>query len=261
MSASTAEFVLVGGGWHHPESYATFCTALESQLGFTIHVPQLPTMNGTRPPTADLYTDSDSIRDFVTELADAGRSLIIIMHSYGGQVATNSLVGLGAESRKQQGLSGGVIQFIYVAGHALREGESGLSIAKGKGRENFVVAQLIDFADDGTCVHRQPKDILIGPGLPEEELERCVASLGRWHGKVLSQPLKQCAWREIPVSYIHTLSDITLPLHYQKSMVEAIRAAGQDIQTFDIESGHCPMMTKPEEVAKIVKQIVGGLDI
>ncbi|KAJ5261343.1 hypothetical protein N7478_011938 [Penicillium angulare] len=253
----STSIVFIGGGWHYPESYAKFRTALESQLGLTIHVPQLPTMNVTRPPTADLYTDSDAIREIVTKLADAGRSLVVIMHSYGGQVGTNALVGLGAESRKQQGLPGGVIQLIYVGAQALQEGESGVSIAKGKGRGQFL-AMIVDFADDGTCVHRNPEDVLIGPGLSEEELETCVASLGRWNGSVLSQPLKQCSWREIPVAYIYTLSDITLPLHYQKSMVEIMNAAGCDVKTFEIESGHCPTMTKPEELAIIIKQIVNG---
>ncbi|RAK93464.1 hypothetical protein BO79DRAFT_206450 [Aspergillus costaricaensis CBS 115574] len=255
MSISKPEVVLVGGGWHYPESYVKFRTALESQLGLTVHVPQLPTMNGSRPPNADLYSDSDAIRQIVTELADAGRSLVVIMHSYGGQVGTNALAGLGAGVRKQQGLSGGVIQLIYVGAHALKEGKSGMSIAEEAGRAH-IFPKVIDFAEDGTCVHRDPETVLIGPGLPEEELEKCVLSLGRWNGKAFTQPLQHCAWREIPVSYIYTLNDITLPLHYQRAMVEDIKAAGRDVQTFDLDSGHCPTMTKPKEVATLVGQIV-----
>ncbi|KAJ5726678.1 uncharacterized protein N7483_008035 [Penicillium malachiteum] len=254
MPTPKPEIILIGGGWHYPESYATFRTSLESQLGLTVHVPQHPTMNGARPPNADLYTDCDAIRQFVTELSDAGRYLVILMHSYGGQVGTNALVGLGAEARKQQGLSGGVIKLIYFGAHALAEGQSG---AKQAGREH-VLPKVIDFADDGSCVHLEPQTMLLGPnsGLQDGEQESFVASLGRWNGRVLAQPLQHCAWREIPVVYIHTLNDITLPLHYQTTMVEQIKAAGQDIQTFDLDSGHCPATTKPEELATIIKQIV-----
>lgn len=52
------------------------------------HVPRLPAMNGARPPNAGLFTDSDVARQFVTELADAVHSLVVLMHSYGGQVGT-----------------------------------------------------------------------------------------------------------------------------------------------------------------------------
>ncbi|KAJ6032644.1 hypothetical protein N7540_003376 [Penicillium herquei] len=171
-------------------------------------------MSGARPLNADLFTDSDAIRQLMTELSGAGRYLVILMNSYGGQVGTNAL-----------GLSGGVINLIYFGAQALVEDQSG----------------TIDFAEDGSCVHQDPKNMLIGPdrGIPEEELESYVASLGRWNGKVLAQPLQHCAWREIP-----------------KAMVEEIKAAGKEIQTFDLESGHCPTTTKPEELATIIEQIV-----
>lgn len=257
MSTLKPEIILIGGAWHYPESYAKFRTILGSQLGLTIHVPQLPTMNGARPPTADLYTDCDAIRQLVTGLADAGRSLITIMHSYGGQIGTNALIGLGAEARKQQGLPGGIIELVYVGAHALQEGQSPVTLLEQKGRAN-ILPIAIDFADDGTCVHRNPKDILIGSGLPEEELERCVESLGRWNGNAVHQPIKHCAWREIPVSYIYTLDDVSLPMQYQKDMVEGMKAAGRDVRTFDLQAGHGLMMTKPEALATIIQHIATG---
>ncbi|KAJ5738018.1 hypothetical protein N7493_001173 [Penicillium malachiteum] len=258
MSSPNPEIVLIGGAWHYPESYAKFRTVLETQTGLTVHVPQHPTMNGARPPNADLYTDSDAIRQLVTELSDAGRYLFIVMHSYGGHVGTNALVGLGAETRKKQGLSGGVIRLIYFGSHALTKGKSPVSMAI-KAKRAHVLPNIIDFAEDGSCVHRDPKTMFIGPtDVPEEELEVYLASLGRWNGKCFAQPLQHCAWREIPVSYIHTLNDITLPLHYQTAMVDEIKALGQDIQTFDLDSGHCPTITKPEELATLIEQIVAS---
>ncbi|KAJ6008044.1 hypothetical protein N7540_012020 [Penicillium herquei] len=248
------EIVISGGGWHTPASYATFRTVLESR-GLTVHVPLHPTMNGSRPPNGDFIADSNAFRQFVTELVDAGRSVVVIMHSYGGQVGTNSLVGLGVEARKQQGLPGGVIRLIYVAAHALQEGQSGVSIAKDAGR-SANLAKVLDFAEDGTCVHGKPKELLLGPGVPEEEADKFVATLGRWNGTCVAHPLQHCAWQEIPVSYIHTLNDLGLPLHYQKAMVENIKSTGRDIQTFELDSGHCPTTTMPEELATLVEQII-----
>ena len=48
-------------------------------------------MNEARPPNADLATDTAMVRGDVESLVDAGRTVIAIMHSYGGQVGTNAL--------------------------------------------------------------------------------------------------------------------------------------------------------------------------
>ncbi|KAJ5611509.1 hypothetical protein N7528_008614 [Penicillium herquei] len=254
MAASKPEIVFVHGGWHTPDAYAKLRSQLESR-GLTVHMPVLPTMNGTRPPTADLYTDSEAIRKYVTELVDAGRSIVAVMHSYGGQVGTNALVGLGAEARKQQGLPGGITRLVYIAGAANSVGQSMTTLMEKFGRMHMLDIAF-DFADDGTCVMRQPAGI-VGPGLSDDELANYLAGLKRWNGMALSQPLKECAWKDIPVSYIHTTeNDFTTPIHYQQAMVEAIRSAGHKVQTFELATGHCPNITKPEELATILDQIV-----
>ncbi|KAI9040229.1 alpha/beta hydrolase [Aspergillus affinis] len=256
MSAPKPEIVLIGGAWHYPESYAKFRTILESQLGLPVHVPQLTSMNGARPPTADLYTDSAAIRQLVTGLADDGRSLIVLMHSYGGQVGTNALAGLGAEARKQQGLSGGVIQLVYICAHAISEGQSIFGLIEQTGHGE-IIPFMFDYAEDGTCLPRDAKGV-VGPGLSDEDLETFLASLGRWNSKTFGQPLEHCAWREIPVAYIRTLNDSLLPFAYQKAFVEGIEAAGRKVRTFDIETGHCPTITTPEELTNIIQQIFAG---
>lgn len=258
MATSTPDIILVSGAWHQPESYAKFRIALEAQ-GLTVHIPRLTTMNGERPPTTDLYTDSAAIRKFVTGLADAGRSLVVLMHSYGGQVGTEAIAGLGAETRQQQGLSGGVVKLVYIAGVANEEGQTMMDLPERFGRAHFIPI-MMDFADDGTVVHRYPGERLVGPGLSDEELEEYVASLERWNGAGLRQPLNQCAWRDIPVSYVHTTkNDVGVPLDNQEIMVESMRAAGCEVQTFALETGHCPNITKTEELVSIIGQIIEGI--
>ena len=46
------------------------------------------------------------------------------MHSYGGQVGTNALSGLGATKRAAEGKPGGIIELVYLAGFAMVEGTS-----------------------------------------------------------------------------------------------------------------------------------------
>ncbi|KAJ6024012.1 alpha/beta-hydrolase [Penicillium herquei] len=252
MATSKPDIFIVCGAWHVPANYDKLRTLLESQ-GLTVHVPYLPTVNCSRPPTADMYTDSDLIAKTVTDLADAGRSVAVLMHSYGGMVGTNGLADLGFESRKQQGLPGGVTRLIYLAASAHLEGESMMDIVAEFGQTNLIPLAF-DFAEDQTCVSRYPRELLVGPGLSDEDLENYVKLLERWNGKGMYQTLKHSAWRKIPVTYILTTKDMTVPFDYQKRMVSTMEAEGCEVQQFTLESGHCANITHAEEVAKILDE-------
>ena len=94
MATEKPVVLIIGGGWHTPESYGKLVKALES-AGHEVHCPRHPSTNQSRPPTAGLSEDSANIRSYVEELVDSGRRVVAVMHSYGGQVGTNALVGLG----------------------------------------------------------------------------------------------------------------------------------------------------------------------
>ncbi|KAE8374946.1 Alpha/beta hydrolase fold-1 [Aspergillus bertholletiae] len=249
--------VLIHGAWHTPALYAEFTSTLKSQ-GHEVHVPRLPSMNGARPPNADLNTDTGFIRSYVESLADAGREVVVLMHSYGGQVGTNALVGLGAETRKQQGQTGGVVRLIYIAAFAVTENNSMISIVRSFGHEELIPLAF-DFAEDNSVVSRDPKTLIIGPGRPDDATDAYIAAMPRWNGKAMYQDVQRCAWREIPISYIFATADMTVPLDYQKSFVEKMRDEGRQVDTFELETGHCPTFTKFQEVAKIVDGIVRNL--
>ena len=258
MAAVKPTIVLIHGGWHIPSTYSKFTNSLKS-AGYEVHVPRLPSMNEARPPNTDLTTDTELIRGYVESLVDAGRSIIAIMHSYGGQVGTNALYGLGLKSRSQSGesLSGGVIQLIYMCAFALPEGGSMVGKVKEFGHEHLLPLAF-DFDDDDSCLNRDPKTLLIGPGADDVEVDAYVASLVRWNGKSMYQEITNCAWRDIPVTYIYTSQDMTVPLDYQKSMVEGMQAEGQVVHTFELATGHCPNLTMTQEVADIIMRVAMG---
>lgn len=258
MAAVKPTIILIHGGWHIPSTYSKFTNSLKS-AGYEVHVPRLPSMNEARPPNTDLTTDTEMIRGYVESLVDAGRSIIAIMHSYGGQVGTNALYGLGLKScsRRGESLSGGVIHLIYMCAFALPEGGSMVGKVKEFGHEHLLPLAF-DFAPDDSCVDRDPKTLLIGPGADDVELEAYVASLVRWNGKSMYQAITHCAWRDIPVTYVYTSRDMTVPLDYQKSMVERIRAEGQTVHTVELATGHCPNLTMTQEVVDIVTNVAVG---
>ncbi|QMW38799.1 hypothetical protein G4B11_002035 [Aspergillus flavus] len=257
MPNSNPVIVILHGAWYTPAHYAEFTSALKSK-GHEVHIPRLPSMSDTRPPNADLHTDTDFIRSYVKSLVEAGQEVVVFMHSYGGQVGTNALVGLGAETRKQQGQTGGVVLLIYMSGFAVTENTSMMSVVKRFGHEDLIPLAF-DIAEDYSTVSRDPKKLIIGPGRSDEETDAYVAAMLRWNGKTMYQDVERCAWREIPVAYIYATEDMNVPFDYQKWFVETMREEGREVETFEVQTGHCPTFTKFEEVVTIVDGVVSKL--
>ncbi|KAF4636522.1 hypothetical protein G7Y89_g1558 [Cudoniella acicularis] len=254
MVSTKPTLVLISSRWHTPDSYSKFTDALKS-ADFDVHVPALPSVNRSRPPNADLATDTVLVREYVENLVNSGHIIVAIMHSYGGQVGTNALHGLGVESRAKQGKAGGVEHLIYMCASALTEGGAMIDKVKEFGHE-YLMPLAFDFAEDDSCVSRDPKLLLIGPGCDDAEVEAYAASFQRWNGKCMYQPITHCAWREIPVTYIYTLQDMTLPLVYQKSMVEGLQAEGKKVATVELDTGHSPNLTMTKGVVDTISKVV-----
>ncbi|KAI8626312.1 alpha/beta-hydrolase [Xylariaceae sp. FL1651] len=257
MAAPKPVIVIIHGAFLGPPCYAKLTTTLKA-AGFEVHVPELPTLNGDRPPTTSLSGDTEFIRSYVEKLLDAGHTVVAIMHSYGGQVGSNALAGMGTESRAARGLKGAVSHLLYMCAFALPEETSMIDKVTEMGHIDLIPIAY-DIAEDGMTVERSPRERLLGPWDYEEEAEAYVTSFRIWNGNAMYQKVQRCAWREIPVTYVYTSQDACVPLFYQESMVEGLRSEGVHVKTETLETGHSPHFTMPEEVADIVKRVVDGL--
>lgn len=214
-------------------------------------------MNGARPPNAGLPHDSALVRSYVESLVRAGRSVVAIGHSYGGHVMSNALHGLGIDARAAKGHKGGVSHLIYMAGFAVPEGVSRMDKVKEFGNMDLVPL-AVDFADDGTCVSRDPKTLLIGPGVSDAEMESYMKTWALWNGNVMYQASEHAAWREIPVAYIKSMADMTIPVHLQQHFIDEMEKAGRKVQVFELATGHCPNVTATDGVVDAVNNVVSG---
>ncbi|KAK8915021.1 hypothetical protein H634G_09933 [Metarhizium anisopliae BRIP 53293] len=248
--------LFIGGGWHTPDSYSKLINALET-AGHQVHCPRLPSMNQERPPTASLADDSEHIRACAEQLIKDGSRIIAIMHSYGGQVGTNCLHGLGVKTLSAMGRNGGVSHLVYLCAFALPEGGSMAGKAREMGHEALMPIAF-DFADDMTVLCRDPKTQLVGEDADEKESENYLPSLVRWNGQAMYDSISHCAWREIPVTYVYTTNDATVPLDYQKSMVALLEEQGQTVKTRELQTGHCPNLTATDGVVAIINEVVKG---
>ncbi|KAI1126011.1 alpha/beta-hydrolase [Nemania abortiva] len=257
MASKQPTIVIIPGAWHTPSSYSKLVKALQS-TGYEVHVPEMPSMNGTRPPDSDLDKDTAFIRAFVEDLINKGRVVAVLMHSYGGQVGSNALLGLGPKSRAEKGAPGGVSTLIYMCAFAMSEGCSMMSIVEEFGQTDRV-KMAIDTAEDGTSVHRYPRDRIIGTYDDETEAQEYLLTLKRWNGKIMYEKIHRSAWKEIPTCYIHTTKDIVVPHGLQKIMVDRMQKTGLcQVRTVEIEAGHTPHLTALVAVKNAIDQFTGN---
>ena len=74
------------------------------------------------PPT--MYDDAAFIASEVEKLADQGKDVILVGHSYGGVPVTESAKGLGKNERQAQGKKGGLVNIGYITCLVPAVGES-----------------------------------------------------------------------------------------------------------------------------------------
>lgn len=122
MARAKPTILIVTGAWHLPKVYRPLISELES-AGYKVVCPELPTNNNVIPPNKLIGDDLEFIRETAQKLADEGKEIIAIGHSYGGMIITGSLYDLSTEKRENQGLSGGVKRLIYMCAFIPKKGE------------------------------------------------------------------------------------------------------------------------------------------
>jgi hypothetical protein len=67
--------------------------------------------------------------------------------------------------------------------------------------------------------------------------------------------LTQAAWELYPTSYWYCTKDETVPYGFQQHMVHHVEELGSaEIKIEQLETGHCPFISKPEAVFKLIEK-------
>jgi pimeloyl-ACP methyl ester carboxylesterase len=69
-----------------------------------------------------MYDDAEYIAELATELADQGKDIVLMSHSYGGTPASQSMKGLSRSERAKAGKKGGVVRLAYMTALVPEEG-------------------------------------------------------------------------------------------------------------------------------------------
>ena len=123
--------VLVPGAWHSPVHYERLFSQL-SLSGYPIFSDRLPSCGSTNPQIETVAGDADYIREtLLLPQIDAGKDVVLVMHSYGGCPGSAAAAGLSKAAQMAAGKQGGIIGLIFMCGFIAHEGESLLSTLPG----------------------------------------------------------------------------------------------------------------------------------
>ena len=122
--------VFVPGVWHLPECFDS-TRELLSEKGFTSEAIAHPSV-GAKLPDKTLADDVSSLRTRLVALADEGKEIVLIAHSYGGLVGGCAVEDLGFTDRAKAGKKGGVTILVYMCALVGTKGASMLEMLGGK---------------------------------------------------------------------------------------------------------------------------------
>ena len=131
--------VLVPGAWHSPIHYHLLFSQLRLS-GYPIVSYPLPSCNSPNPRKETVAGDADYIRKLLLlPLINAGKEVVLFMHSYGGCPGSTAAAGLSKAAQTAAGKPGGIIGLIFMCGFIAHEGDSLLSTLPGEKFNSWVV--------------------------------------------------------------------------------------------------------------------------
>ncbi|MCJ1232805.1 hypothetical protein MMC14_000759 [Varicellaria rhodocarpa] len=87
-----------------------------------------------------------------------------------------------------------------------------------------------------------------GGGVTQEVVDKSLSHLVRCPMSAFTTETVGTAWRNVPVTYIFTSQDYSVPRVYQNLMVERVRRDGVILRTEGYEASHSIFITKREEM-------------
>jgi len=248
---SKPSILLIPGSFGLPEFYDPVVNAVAAK-GYdirTLHPPSVGLKTGPRegePPT--MYDDAAFISKETEKLADEGKNVILIAHSYGGVPVTESTKGLGKEERQMQGKKGGIVNLAYMTALVPAVGTSASVVLADVPRDNRLDLKI---DERGWMYHDRisVSAAITFSDLPKEEGEAWIKKFPRHSAVSFAGELTYAGYKDIPVSYLFCEEDLCIPAKNQREGIELIeKVSGKKVDVTSIKAGHCPTASAPQKV-------------
>jgi pimeloyl-ACP methyl ester carboxylesterase len=210
--------VLVHGAWADGSCWSDVIELLQADA-YKVTAVQLP--------ETSLADDVARVRHVLSRQSGP---TILAAHSYGGQVITS----LGADAPNVVGL-------VYIAGFGLDEGES-IGALLQQGPPTPALAS-VDIDSEGFAWI--PEDDFLGhfaADIDPLKAKVMYAVQQPLHTSTFADVMGAPAWRSLPSWYLVAQNDEVIPPDAERQFAQRMGA-----DTIEVASGHCAMVSHPEE--------------
>ncbi|KAF2726368.1 alpha/beta-hydrolase [Polychaeton citri CBS 116435] len=244
--ATKPTIVVVPGGWHIPEHYSA-TTALLQSAGYGVHALRLPStighpMNPTHEPDVDLIAAT------VSQAADNGEDVVLVMHSSGGACGGEAARGLSTTARAREGKPGGIVRCVYIAAFAAPEGASVFKTTNGP-------SPWVHIHEGGEVTTPDDPETIFYNGLSIEQQRDAISKLALHSYGAMWSEVSYAPWKDIPSTYLLCENDNAIQPVAQESMVN------QEGALFDVvercSAGHSPFLALPKFTAEVIRRAAG----
>lgn len=142
MNMGNPTVVVVPGAWHSPQHYFELLDLVE-RAGYDTVSHRNPSCNSPNPNAVSTAQDAAFIRNQVLlPLLDAGKTVVLVSHSYGGSPGAAAAKGLSQAERIAAGKPGGIIGLVFISALLAHEGDSLLSLLPGQKFDPWVIIEV-----------------------------------------------------------------------------------------------------------------------
>ncbi|CEL03793.1 hypothetical protein ASPCAL04936 [Aspergillus calidoustus] len=241
--------VFVPGAWHPPTAYDLLLPPLHA-AGYTTTYVYLPSVGAAAPVAFE--DDVAAVRRVVAGLVELGREVVVVSHSYGASPATEALKGLARKEQQEKGMSGAVIQLLYIAAIVPTKGVTPVeAFGPMKPKEEGGSWIVNNDLGGGFVSVRNPEECFYHDLSPE---------VAKYHASLLrpqfqptgSSPLTYEAYRDIPAAYIFCTEDRAFPIAGQRKVVQTTGIQ----RTTSLKAGHSPFLSEPNGLVDFIRELM-----
>lgn len=251
--------IFIPGAWHKPQCYGKVIKLLQDEHSFKCISVTLPSTNNN--PDATFKDDLDAARDAIVSEIKECRDVVVIAHSYGGQVGNSCIKGLTrpkSHSSHSPSSKGYVIALILIASGFSITGLAFMDPLFGIPPPFWRVNNETGFAElTGDSRERFYHD------LSPEEGEYWVSQLTTQSLKSLFEGGQHvyAGWKDVATWYVGTVEDKGLPVVIQRIQVGVAKGQGGVVHHTELPASHSPFLSMQREVVTAILQAleaVGG---
>ncbi|MEQ8164788.1 MAG: alpha/beta fold hydrolase [Alphaproteobacteria bacterium] len=239
-----ATYVLVHGAFMGAWFWEDMARRLEA-AGHRAIAPDLPSQGRDTQPVAGIGLD-DYVNRISAIIDDEDEPVILVGHSLGGLTISQT-----AERRPDR-----IRKLVYVAAFLLPDGSSPRKFYEDLGVPSPVMGASIMHEDGTVDLKPEAMEEIIFNTSPAWLIEAAMDHLKPTSRKPMATPLELSDgnFGRVPRVYIEALQDKSIPIKYQRMMVEALPCA----TVITMDTDHSPMFSAPDELERHLLDVAKG---